>query len=294
MCHNLKQSYQNKGNLTTNTIYHIIESKKKRNLIVVSSLLLLTFLTIVSDFLFSQFQNTSFYLSESLLFSSFWLLFIPLLAFQFKLSKRTNKFSVIVLIATLLIIVHLFVYPAIIWLLSNIFYNHTFSYWQTFNFEIPEYFIKTAIIYSLPITVFVFYKNHLQKQPATIEEEFLSNQNFITSIIVSGINNIKTVIATNDILYFSANSPYINIHHKAIKYLHKETLKSLEGQLDNEQFIRIHKSYIVNIYLVISYKSRLNGDYDLTLCDGTLLRVSRNYVQTFKTALEKSHRLAIK
>lgn len=280
--------------MTTYPTYHILENNQKLNVIIIASLLVLAFMTVVSDFLFAQFHNTSFYISESLLFSTFWLLFFPLLTIQMKLTKRTNKISLSILIAALTEIIHLFVYPAVIWVLSKAFYNHTFSYWQTFNFGISGYFVKSVIIYSLPMAVIVIYKNNFHKQSVIFKEEYPSNQNFITSIIVSDTNNNKTLIGTNDILYFSAKSPYINIHHKSKKYLHKETLKSLETQLDNGQFVRVHKSYIVNIFAVVSYKSRLNGDYDLTLSDDTKLRLSRNYVQIFKSRLEKSNHLKIK
>ena len=286
--------HRNKGDLTIHQTYHILENKQKRHLIVAACLLGLAFITVALDFLFSQFHNTSFYISEALLFSTFWLLFFPLLAVQTKLTKRTKKLSVSIFIAALMAIIHLFAYPAMIWFLSKAFYNHTFSYWQTFNFGITEYFIKSVIIYSLTMAIIVYYKNKFLKQPVSIDKEYLSNQDFITSIIISDINNKKTVIATNDVLFFSANTPYIDIHHKTKKYLHKETLKSLETQLDSGQFLRIHKSCIVNICKVVSYKSRLNGDYDLTLSDDTRLRVSRNYVPLFKSGLEESRRLTIK
>ncbi|WP_373495805.1 LytTR family DNA-binding domain-containing protein [Aquiflexum sp.] len=96
-------------------------------------------------------------------------------------------------------------------------------------------------------------------------------------------------IYTNEILFISSNPPYINIHLTAKKYIHKETLKSVSGKLDHEIFVRIHKSTIVNINKVYSYRSRLNGDYDLTLADGTELRLSRNYSSVFKEKFKAIH-----
>lgn len=276
--------------MTTNQAYQILENKQQRNIFVIACLLLLTLLTIGLDFLFSQIQNTSFYISESLLFGSFWLLFFPLLNIQFDLTKRSKKISVGIFIASVMITIHLFAYPVMVLFLSKFFYNHTFPYWQTFNFQLTEHFIKLIIIYFLPLPIILIYQNKLLKKQV-IEKTELSKQNFITSLIVSNANNKKIVIDTNEILYFSANSPYINIHHPVKRYLYSDTLKSLQIQLDNDQFIRIHKSYIVNISKVISYQSRLNGDYDLLLSDNTTLRVSRNYAATFKSAFEPQHRL---
>lgn len=135
----------------------------------------------------------------------------------------------------------------------------------------------------------IIYKNKFLRK-RVIEKIELPIQNFITSLIVSDFNNKKVVIDTNDIYYFSANSPYINIHHQTKKYLYSATLKSLQTQLNSDQFLRVHKSYVVNIGKVVSYQSRLNGDYDLLLSDNTVLRVSRNYAVIFKSAFEAHHR----
>ncbi|MNY49270.1 Sensory transduction protein LytR [compost metagenome] len=95
------------------------------------------------------------------------------------------------------------------------------------------------------------------------------------------------MLDVNDIFYISANSPYVNIYHISKKYLHNETLKSLENQLDQQHFIRIHKSYIVNLQKITCYQSRQNGDYDVVLSDGAILRVSRNYAKHFKSKFEQ-------
>lgn len=262
-------------------------------MLLAAALLLLMCATLGIDFLFTQFQNSSFYISESFLFSSYWLLFLPLLNIQWKLAKQTRKISCRLLIAGLAITTHLLCYPAMIWLLSKCFYDHTFSFWQTFNYGLTAYFIKTTIIYGLSLVIIALHKNNLSSYPVTVEKK-TPGHGFLTSIIVSDKNNRKTAIATNDILYFSANPPYVTIHHQSKKYLYSETLKSLETKLNNHQFVRVHKSYIVNICGVVSYQSRLNGDYDLTLTDDTILRVSRHYAAAFKACFEEHHHLTIK
>lgn len=150
---------------TFNLIY-----KQRRVVVVIFCLLALAFVTVALDFLFSKFHNTSFYISESLLFSTFWLLFFLLLSLQLKLIGLTKKLLVYFLITALVTILHLLIYPAMIWLLSKIYYNHTFLYWQTFNFGVTAYFIKSIIIYSFSMAVFVIYK-HKILNPALIADE---------------------------------------------------------------------------------------------------------------------------
>ena len=77
-----------------------------------------------------------------------------------------------------------------------------------------------------------------------------------TSILVvfDGNGNKKHRIPVSEILYFSANPPYTNINLEFRKYLQNETLKSLSAKLNPQQFVRVHKSTIVNIEMVAYYK----------------------------------------
>ena len=272
--------------------YNTIQNKQYQNTIIVSCLFFLIAATIILDFIYSMFQNSSFFISESLLFSSFWLLFFPLTKLLLKLIQP-NKLWQNICFTALITCFHLSIYPALIWFLSKTFYYHTFPYWQTFNFGITEYAVKSILIYGFVVSFFV-YINKSQRRTMLPQEKQTLKQDFISSIITSDRNNKKIIIDVNEILYFSANSPYVNIFHLSKKYLHTETLKSLETQLDDKQFIRIHKSHIVNSDKIISIQSRKNGDYDVTLIDNTNLRMSRNYVAKFKSNFGKQHHLAVK
>ncbi|GAB3426234.1 hypothetical protein GCM10027516_29910 [Niabella aquatica] len=246
-------------------------------------LVLLIAVNVVLDYVFTRFQNSAFYFSESLLFSSYWVLFPPLLAVAIKLAGKTAKAIPRLLLAGVAIALHLLLYPALVWVLSKAFFTHTFDYGQTFHFGLSAYFIKTVLIYGFLLAAYRLWD--LKNQPASIPEAVAekpgANQ-CIDSILIADGNHTKSVLAVKDILYISANPPYVNIFHCSRKYLHTGTLKSLEAQLDGRRFVRIHKSHIVNIHQIVSMQSRQNGDYDITLRDDTVLRVSRNYAKQFK------------
>jgi len=248
-------------------------------------------LGIILDVIESRVQHSSFYLSESVLFSFAWWLFLPLLFGQFvlaDLSKTKKSYTLFILIP---FVIHLLAYPAVVWMISKLFFNHTFSYWQTFNYGLSEYVFILLIAYSVPFILYSSFKRklHLKQEYSDIKEHSKQN-NFITTLVVSDFNK-RTNINTKDILFVSANPPYINIHHKTKLYLHNETLKAILLKLDQRLFVRVHKSTIVNVKMVQSYKSRLNGDYDLTIIDGTELRLSRIYAPLFKQKFETTHRV---
>ena len=280
--------------MTLGQPHHIFSNRRRWTLFLVACTLLLCFITVALDLAFAYWQDTGFFLSESLLFSSFWLLFLPLFNMHLKLISATGSLGVRLLFTAAAAGTHLFAYPALVWLTSHCFYDHTFRYWQTFNFGLTEHFIKAVIIYSIPCVVGFFYKNSSSQKSDMPETTGVTAPASPASILVSDANNKKVSIAISDILYFSANPPYVNIHHPAKKYLHAGTLKSLEANLPSQTFARIHKSFLVNIHCVASYQSRLNGDYDLWLVDGTTLRVSRNYAAAFKRCVEEHHQVKAK
>lgn len=59
----------------------------------------------------------------------------------------------------------------------------------------------------------------------------------------SGIN----VIPVDDICFFEADGDYVMIHTKNNRFLKEKTMKYFESHLDPAQFIRIHRSFIVNV-----------------------------------------------
>ncbi|KMQ59471.1 histidine kinase [Chryseobacterium angstadtii] len=273
--------------MTNQQVYHFFKDRWKSSFLLAGSMAVFITFNIFSDYWFTRLQNSSFYFSESLLFSSFWILFIPLLYIQNYWIKATKKLSVLLLITGLMILIHLTVYPALVWLLSKIGYDHTFPYIQTFNFGLTAYLIKTVIIYASSSVILTILKNKVQHPPQTADE--ITEKTAMQSMVVSDMNNTKIIISLKEVLYFSANTPYITIHHSSKKYLHHETLKSLEAKLDGNQFVRIHKSHMINLNQIISYQSRQNGDYNITLSDQTVLRASRSYAKDFKPMLDRLH-----
>lgn len=85
----------------------------------------------------------------------------------------------------------------------------------------------------------------------------------------------------SDIRYIEAFDYYIKIHVANRFFLLRETMKAMEERLPGDLFVRIHKSYIVNLsHLKALHKQEYN-EYEAELNDAVILKVSRN----FKAAL---------
>lgn len=84
------------------------------------------------------------------------------------------------------------------------------------------------------------------------------------------------VIPIGEVDYICASGPYAEIHAGPRKHLIRESMQKLDEQLDPRTFLRIHRSTIVRIELIVSLLRGDTGDYEAILKDGTRLRVGRS------------------
>jgi len=85
------------------------------------------------------------------------------------------------------------------------------------------------------------------------------------------------LVRVSDIHYIQACGNYAEIHSPGGTHLVRMTMLELEQRLDPAMFVRIHRSTIVRIDRIRNIAAASHGDFDLTLHDGTVLRLSRSY-----------------
>jgi two-component system LytT family response regulator len=93
---------------------------------------------------------------------------------------------------------------------------------------------------------------------------------------------------TDEIDWIEAEGNYVNIHTGKKAYLLRETISSLEAQLDPKEFVRIHRSSIVRLERIKELQPWSHGEYHVILCDGTQLTLSRSYREKLQAALGNS------
>jgi len=92
------------------------------------------------------------------------------------------------------------------------------------------------------------------------------------------------VVHWADVDWVEAADNYVTLHVGAREYLLRETLVSLEQQLDPERFGRIHRSALVQFDRIAELHAATHGDIDLVLRNGVRLTVTR----TWRDAFERS------
>lgn len=81
--------------------------------------------------------------------------------------------------------------------------------------------------------------------------------------------------------WIEADDKYLHLHTKQKTYLLRQTMNSIEAELDSNIFLRIHRSTIVNLTRVREIHPIFNNEYVLILEDKTKLTLSRNYKNRF-------------
>ena len=92
--------------------------------------------------------------------------------------------------------------------------------------------------------------------------------------------------------WIEAQGNYVALHCGATTHLLRETLSSLEAQLDPTAFVRVHRSRLVSVAKVIAVRPLANGDGSIRLGDGTDVRMSRGYREAVHAALAQTNALA--
>jgi two-component system LytT family response regulator len=83
------------------------------------------------------------------------------------------------------------------------------------------------------------------------------------------------VIAVTDLEYARAQDDYVGLRSKGKEYLKQQTLQELEDGLDKARFVRIHRSYLLNLDQLARLETEGADARVAVLKDGTRLPVSR-------------------
>jgi two-component system LytT family response regulator len=94
------------------------------------------------------------------------------------------------------------------------------------------------------------------------------------------------VINVDKIEYIEAQDDYVQVRSEGRSYLKNQRMAELEGQLDAGQFLRIHRSYIVNIAFVDRIEQATKDSHVAILKDGSKIAVSRSGYQKIRAVIE--------
>jgi len=116
---------------------------------------------------------------------------------------------------------------------------------EGYNLDVIDYLVKP-----IPFERFMQAFNKIERMLAMANVQTAESQHDYL-FVRSGYKSVK--INLNEIMYIEGLKEYVQIHCSDRKYLKLDSLKNIEQNFPPGRFLRVHKSYIVNIDHVKAY-----------------------------------------
>ena len=118
------------------------------------------------------------------------------------------------------------------------------------------------------------YQNYSQGSAPSLTELIIPNR------------GLEDRIPIDDILYFESSSVYVIIHTKRKQHIYRSAMELLSKQLP-QQFVRIHRSFIINMNHVQSSNYLNNNTFSFKMMNEKALTSSRSYKTVISEILSK-------
>lgn len=148
---------------------------------------------------------------------------------------------------------------------------------ESYDFDVVDYLLKPFSFQRFVKAVSKVIERLPKEEGANLDTDKNTQSELF---IKSGYEHIKIIIS--DIRYLQADSDYVEVHLANKKYLSSKSLKQWEAQLSTRQFVRIHKSYIINLTKI----EKITGSR-VVLEQGVDLPIGRAYKETVLDYLER-------
>lgn len=158
---------------------------------------------------------------------------------------------------------------------------------KAFELHAIDYLLKPFSKERFQQAITNFNKFHPEQTQSSLQgfiQDGVARPTPLKNIVVKSGNNVH-ILPVQDIVYFEAYDDYVKIITAADLFLKKKTMAFFERELEADQFVRIHRSIIVNIGQVSKLMGTADENLQLVLRDGRALPVSRTGYQRLKGLL---------
>ena len=126
-------------------------------------------------------------------------------------------------------------------------------------------------------------EDNLEKLKALTEslmKEKNDTSKYPTKILVSYKNKL-VALNVEDIIWINAEKDYSRLVTAKQSYLSNYGIGQINDKLDPEDFIRVHRSSIINIHYIQEI-FKYPSSYDIKMKNGDVVRVSRSYLENIR------------
>lgn len=162
---------------------------------------------------------------------------------------------------------------------------------RAFEVNAFDYLLKPFSAERLEATLKRAKEQILKQDNVSTDERLLAllnqlkgEEKYLRRITVKERGKIIFVV-TDDVAFIEAQGNYLELDTSEKSHLIRMPLHELESKLDPNQFVRIHRSTIVNIDQIKEMHPLFNGDQTVIMKSGKKLTMTRNYRDNLKNLL---------
>ncbi|MEM1328161.1 MAG: LytTR family DNA-binding domain-containing protein [Bacteroidota bacterium] len=164
-----------------------------------------------------------------------------------------------------------------------------------FSTAYDQYALKAFEVHAVDYLLKPYTKERFDKaiqrikdQPETTPQSLVENlvmekQDYPQRILVQSGRKLVTV-AVEDLIWISAEGDYSNLVTTDGNFLSNYGISKLEEKLNPTQFMRVHRSSIIQIASIESVH-KYSSSYDVKMKNGDVVRVSRGYMDKMKALM---------
>lgn len=158
---------------------------------------------------------------------------------------------------------------------------------KAFEFNAADYllkpFSKDRLAAALDKVIERFQK---QESPGEIIDSIINfpKGEFLDRVVVKDRHKIN-IIPVDKIRYIESMDDYVMIYTKEGRHIKQKTMKYFENSLNPNEFIRIHRSYIVKVEEIGEIQQYEKESFIVILHDKTKLKVSKSGYKKIKEIL---------
>jgi hypothetical protein len=175
--------------------------------------------------------------------------------------------------------------------MAALYYHHAVIGGYSIHLGDIIYFLKISLAVGIVPFSILFYIKWSNSRTITVE----SNGSTSEVSITFESNNKKekpVTIQLSDLIYVKSNGNYIEIKQRTEKgvkaHMIRKSLNQVEGRLPETLFLKLHRSYIVNVALISDLSLR-GSSYVVKISQTDIeIPVSRTMVREVRVKLEKA------
>jgi len=129
-------------------------------------------------------------------------------------------------------------------------------------------------------------RSDLNRQLLALLDDLQNRQKSQDRIVIRTARGVISFVKVKEIMWLQAEGDYVAIHTREKNHVVRGTLSEFHEKLDPQQFVRIHRSTVVNIDRIKILEPLFYGEYSVILHDGTKLKLSRSYRKKVQSYLK--------